>query len=891
MRRTRVLSALLLALAMPFAASFATLLAPATARAQTPTKHEAYVDRHGVIRWRDTGAEVALFGANYTLPSSSDFRAAGYLGLDRHRLVDDDLAAFARLGWDGMRLALWGDWENTDRAGNLVPNAHLDLFDYALAKARERGIYVLLSPIQTYQSNWPDALGDTTAPGFSRYFQKSALGTSDSAIAAQTNYLRQLLNHVNPYTKTAIKDEPAIVFVEMINEPTHHSNDIPGSVRYIDSLVAAVRSTGCTKVVFHNVSQDFGIAEAIRQSTVQGATFGWYPTGLNSGHELRGNYLRTVDDYPPMRTPLLAGRPRIVYEFDSPDLRTGYMYPAMVRTFRSVGAQFATMFAYDMLGTASRNLGWQTHYLNLVYTPRKAMSAVIAAEAMRRLPRGQQYGAYPANTRFGDFRVDAGENLGELVAPDAFLYAGTTRSTPPQPTRLQRVAGYGSSPIVTYAGEGIYFLDKVRDGVWRLEVYPDAVPVRDPFEQPSRDKIVTRALAATWPMTIQLPDLGASFAVQPIAGANGVRATTATGGQFSVRPGVYVLSAGGPASPASFPKSIGHLRFDEYHGPATDSAPLTVALMSNGDQVAGQPFVVAARVVDSTSPSAVTLWVRSAGTGWFRSYPMQSAGAYQYRAAVAPGVLRDGIYEYAISVARGDSIVTFPEGVHRRPSDWDFAGQRFWTARVVRPDVALRLFAPGEDAERMAFTRIGDGGRQGQFRLIPAGAAGEPVFHLELPVAQRRPLEDYTASLVVEDRIDARGASVARADRLTIRARALAPGQRLHVTLVEHDGTSWGATVALDTAWREQTIRLADLHPVRSAMLPEAFPGEWSYWVGPAAGRGGAGDTLRTASIERLQLSLRGADAGTSASTGSTPAGVEVESVALAFPSDPTRAP
>ncbi len=81
--------------------------------------------------------------------------------------------------------------------------------------------------------------------------------------------------------------------------------------------------------------------------------------------------------------------PRIVYEFDSPDQRSGTMYPAMARTFRAVGTQFAAMFAYDMLQTASRNLGWQTHYLNLVYTPRKAMSAVIAAEAMRRLPRGQ----------------------------------------------------------------------------------------------------------------------------------------------------------------------------------------------------------------------------------------------------------------------------------------------------------------------------------------------------------------------------------------------------------------------------------------------------------------------------------------------------------------------
>ena len=49
-----------------------------------------------------------------------------------------------------------------------------------------------------------------------------------------------------------------------------------------------------------------------------------------------------------MLRPDLARLPRIVYEFDSPDLRTGNMYPAMARTFRAVGAQFAAMFSYDM---------------------------------------------------------------------------------------------------------------------------------------------------------------------------------------------------------------------------------------------------------------------------------------------------------------------------------------------------------------------------------------------------------------------------------------------------------------------------------------------------------------------------------------------------------------
>ena len=857
----------------------------AHAASAQPATRAAYVDPDGVIRWRDTLQEVALFGANYTLPSASDWRAAGYLGLDRKRLVDEDFAQFARMAWDGVRLAIWGDWENTDRAGNLLDNAHQDLFDYALAKARERGLYVLLSPIQTYQATWPDALDDSTSPGFSRVFRKDVLGTDSAAIAAQVNYIRQLLNHVNPYTHTAVKDEPAILFVEMINEPTHHSADVAGSVRYIDALVNAVRSTGCTKITFHNVSQDFAIARSIEQSKVQGATFGWYPTGLNSGHELRGSYLRGVDDYPPMRDTLLDGRPRIVYEFDSADLRTGYMYPAMVRTMRSVGAQFASMFAYDMLETASRNLGWQTHYLNLVYTPRKAMSAVIAAEAMRRLPRGKTWGPYPQNTHFGDFHVSAEEDLGELAAPDAFLYTGDTKTAPPNAATLRRVAGAGSSPVVTYGGAGVYFLDKVRDGLWRLEVYPDAVPVRDPYEMQSPDKVVTRAISRAWPMTVRLPDLGASFAVQPISLGN-ASASTAKGGTFTVTPGVYVLSAGA-VDRSALPATLGRLRFDEYHAPPTDTLPPRVTPLADDDRAAaesiervtGRDVEITARVATTTAPNAVTLWVRPTGS-WFRRFPMAPAGPYRYRAAIPAAQLGEGSYDYAITVACGDracgdSLTTFPERVHQQPWQWNFGAQRFWHLRVVRPDTPLRLFTASDDAARLAFTRIGDAGRQGLFRVVPSGASGDAAFHVELPAA-RGGSGDYTASLVVKERVDERGTSLAGARSLVLRARGVGPRRTLHVTLVERDGTAWSAPVPLDSAWAERTIALSDLKPARWAMLPEGFPGEWNYWASPPAGRGGPGDTIRLTDVERVQLSLR-------PEPSAGPYGVEVESLTLTF--------
>jgi hypothetical protein len=92
-----LLSALLVGLAVPSL--------PASAQRQpggapAPAGRAVYLDKQGVIRWADTRREVTLFGANYVLPTASDYRAAGYLGADRKRMIDEDMAHFARMGWD-----------------------------------------------------------------------------------------------------------------------------------------------------------------------------------------------------------------------------------------------------------------------------------------------------------------------------------------------------------------------------------------------------------------------------------------------------------------------------------------------------------------------------------------------------------------------------------------------------------------------------------------------------------------------------------------------------------------------------------------------------------------------------------------------------------------------
>jgi hypothetical protein len=847
----------------------------------TTSKEKVFQDKNGTIRWSDTKQEVALFGANYCLPSACDYRAAGYVSNDRKKMVDQDMLHFARMGWDALRFSFWGDYENSDTMGNLISNDHLDLMDYIILKGKERGICFLLSPIVTYSSHWPDAQQDTVNDrGFSAYFKKGELGTNPRAIAAQQNYLKQLLNHVNPYTGIAYKYEPNILFIEMINEPWHHSDDLEGSVKYINALADAVRSTGCSKILFHNYSQDFNMATALQQSKIQGVSFGWYPSGLNSGRSLPGNYLPVVDDFPMMLKPELARCSRIVYEFDSPDLKNSYMYPAMARTFRSVGTQFATMFSYDMLATAPFNLGWQTHYLNLVYTPVKAMSAIIAAQVMKQIPMYKNFGSYPQNTSFGPFRLNYDENLSEMVTAEKFLYSNNTKTNPPNPSALKQVIGYGSSPIVNYEGSGIYFLDKIKNGVWRLELYPDAAEVDDPFKMPSPGKIVTRSISRTWPMQLLLPDLGSSFFIHPLNEKNNY-AAVAAGYTFNIKPGVYLLSRDKNIDLQILPQKTGNVGLKEYTILADQLLPVQVTLNYRSEYVLGKPVIISANVYSKVEVQNVTLFVKMGNNGRMFPIPMNRQSGYTYQAVIPANRAAEGWMEYCIVTKEETTLTNFPSGINKSPADWDYNVVKNWKSKLVKENTPVRLLNPEEDADKLAFTRIGDGIRFGMYKMIPASNTGEAAFHLELPLNYDRTLDDYTLAASIKEKVNCRNTDIAKAQSLLLNVKGNNELQQAYITLVENDGTGWSKKIVLTREWNTLKIPLEELELSKSAMLPLGYPGRWNYWFSPAVGRGGAGDKINMEKVETIQISIRQSELKKeNAVSGSW---IEISSVILSF--------
>jgi hypothetical protein len=536
--------------------------------------------------------------------------------------------------------------------------------------------------------------------GFSQNYTKPELITNQKAREAQRKYLKQFIEHTNPYRKFSYKNDPSIIAIEIINEP-HHPEDTEAVTAYINEMAGVLRDAGLTKPIFYNISENWSNeqANAVTRSNIQGVSFQWYPTSLGHNKTLGGNYLINVNKYaiPSDSVAGFSRKARMVYEFETADVGGSYMYPAIARSFREAGMQFATMFAYDPVQLAWSNTEYPTHFLNLLYGPSKALSLMIAAKAFHQLPRMKSYGNYPDNDQFSDFRVSYEENLSELNADSEFVYSNNTRSVPKNTYALKHVAGCGNSPIVQYDGTGAYFLDKLEDGVWRLEVYPDVLGIRDPFEAASMSRQVARLFWSERRIDLAIPDLGKEYTLHSVSETN-----KHTGGSihsiYFVEPGIYLVAA----------KTVDIRRTGKYlskgekflnglYIPPAASPDMYVVNKTSKYAAESTQVNFGFRIASGQRISSANLYIRRLGWRGFSKFPLKYVGGFDYALVDTPKMMQSGNLEYCVAVDAGDQTFTFPEGAQGAPGKWDFSANHFWTLTVIGKEEPITLLDVSRD--------------------------------------------------------------------------------------------------------------------------------------------------------------------------------------------------
>ena len=490
--------------------------------------------RDGVLEYVD-GGEVALWGVNYYPQSWNEYKFLKEGGHDIKQVIDADMNDLVRDAdpegvhrINAIRIHVF-DTEISDAEGNLVRNEHLDLLDYLVSKCNENGVHLWLTPIAWWGS--PQERADA----FSNHIPMPAMLLCPDTLPVQQRFVRQFLEHENPYTKRRLVDEPCLNLFEIINEPLYWSypeiigeskpnyglahvkrqggrmTDDPNEryrarvrkqwaeslpspdwetpdawdfyrykmVRqYVDTMHETIRSTGAKQPIAYCAAwfnTTAPIFSAIGDSRCEAITTVLYPGGLTQTPQADARNLlpQTADAGLP---DCLSEKARLVYEFDASDtLRQIDLYPAMARYFRNLGCQVACQFQYDSRFNANQNRAWPTHYLNAVHTPQRYISFLIGGETFRTLPRGFQYTPEDKDKWvFANTAVSWSENAALFCRDDLYMQARPTDWKPlPLPKNPKRIIAYGSTPYYDYEGRGIVDL-KIDGDTAELRLNTDA---------------------------------------------------------------------------------------------------------------------------------------------------------------------------------------------------------------------------------------------------------------------------------------------------------------------------------------------------------------------------------------------------------------------------------
>ena len=492
--------------------------------------------RNGKLQY-DDGSDVALWGVNYQASLSWEFentlRRSG-VNLDSKslcRVIDEDLPQLALMHVSVIRVHLLPA-DFTDDKGDLVATPYLDALDYLISQCDQRGIYVYVTLV--------NGMGKWYLPqSFLSRFKRTQWTVDDDCIALTRHYIHAILTHQNQFTHRTLAAEPSVALIELLNEPDYpdHAQTLTDQrfagfkQRYLASLAATgaaddqahffqfrretvghylhdmigeVRAAGAAQPIVWNLNwprfiRDHGdVFQAVAQSDIDAISFCCYPgqsdvqkpywehpTDL-SAKNYTPNLQSLYDDPLQLRYLLderFATKAKLVYEFEEFYNQSGYVYPEMARLFRGLGAQVATMWRYvPRVAVTHLDPAGCSHNLNLISTPGKSVSFVIASDVFQSTPLYEPYQTDASGDDIvGPFEMSFPKNMSLESAEDRLVYSKGFDSSPiPIHADVKDIVGVGSTPLVSYDGSGSYFIH-VSDKQITVRIDPDVIVGKPPF--------------------------------------------------------------------------------------------------------------------------------------------------------------------------------------------------------------------------------------------------------------------------------------------------------------------------------------------------------------------------------------------------------------------------
>lgn len=180
-----------------------------------------------------------------------------------------------------------------------------DTIDYSFAMAKKYNIRIIAPLLDNYfyiNGNY----GDYTKE---RGLSKNAFWTDQGCIADFKDYIGKWLNHVNKYTKIAIKNDPYLFMIETGNELGNIRSDVDSvpPKSWIQTVTSYIKSIDNKHIILDGSDESLGQSDNFRITTVDSFSRHFYSSDANA-----------IDAMHDMASKSAAvGKPFIVGEYDS----------------------------------------------------------------------------------------------------------------------------------------------------------------------------------------------------------------------------------------------------------------------------------------------------------------------------------------------------------------------------------------------------------------------------------------------------------------------------------------------------------------------------------------------------------------------------------------------
>lgn len=146
-------------------------------------------------------------------------------------VVDRMADHYAATGYNILRLHLFDIPQSvlTEKGEVKIRPDFMEKLDYLVAAFKKRGVYVTLDLFGTRKIREGE-LADFPDQEFTHREFKGLMFVSESALKNYESYVAGLMNHVNPYTGFAWKDDPVIATVSLVNEGTIFNSAFRGKL-------------------------------------------------------------------------------------------------------------------------------------------------------------------------------------------------------------------------------------------------------------------------------------------------------------------------------------------------------------------------------------------------------------------------------------------------------------------------------------------------------------------------------------------------------------------------------------------------------------------------------------------------------------------------------------